>query len=46
MSANEDEGQSAVLHKVASGWGRSGSNGWVEKSARRRGVRGCLAYRR
>lgn len=35
MSANEDEGQSAILHKVASGWRRSGSNGRAGKSARR-----------
>lgn len=37
MSANEDEGQSAILHKVASGWRRSGSNGRAGESARRRG---------
>lgn len=35
MSANEDEGQRAILHKVASGWRRSGSNERAGKSAKR-----------
>lgn len=33
MSANEDEGQIAILHKIARGWRRSGSNGRAGKSA-------------
>lgn len=33
MSANEDEGQIAILHKIAKGWRRSGSNGRAGKSA-------------
>lgn len=37
MSANEDEGQSAILRKVASGWRRSGSNVRAGKSARKGG---------
>lgn len=40
MSANEDEGQIAVLHKLVRGWRRLGSVERTGKSARGRGGRG------